>query len=479
MAENNLDIEINNFAGGLVTTEDDMEIQDNQMTSGSQNVLASISKTTSRKGYAKDNSSALGTSLAVTSIFDGVNHVMVSTSDGQVWRRTGAGTYTSTGSGFANSALSWTSYNALDVFCDGTNAPRKWNGTTLATLGGTPPSGDACEIFRDHLFILDRDTAELRFSVQGDIETWPATHSIQVDKNTREKNRAFITTRDRLIVWKQRSIHHIAGTHILDFERIPVSQGVGAVHHNAVFNLSGSPNPQWAGLYWVDQSGFYFSPDAGVTCIKLSDFPGKSIQASFDALSSSNIANARVGVDRSNNLILFCVPKSGATNDTVYAWDYRLGIWQAEFTNMNFSAFAEISSSGTFLTYAGESRTATGAFIYQLNSGTSDAGTAIAAAIRTKRFDFGRPFDQHKIVDKILTLQETSAATNMTVKAFWDFSSSADQTDTISMALNRGNARYNKTVGAVQWDLSWSSSTLTPALKRATVRARPGGQPAE
>lgn len=479
MAEEPRDQDIRNFVGGWNSTDDDTDIADNQMADGSQNVIASVSKTTLRKGYAKDNSTAIVASQSVTSIFDGVNDIMVTTSDGQIWERSGAGSYTSRGTGFANSAINWVSYNSLDIFCDGTNTPRKWNGTTLATLGGSPPSGDFAVIFREHMFIFDRDTGEARFSEQGDIETWPTTNSIQVDKNTREKNRAAISTRDRIVIWKQRSIHHIAGFDKLDFERIPISEGIGCVSHAAAIHLTGSPNPQWNGLYWVDQEGYYFSPDLGVSCIKISDLPGRSIQASFDALTKASIGNARVGIVQALNQIWFCVPKAGSTNDRVHVWDYRLGIWQPEYVGGNFSAITEISSGGSFVTWVGESVAATGAFVYQVNNGFSDAGTAISGVIRTKRFDFGLPLDQLKTLEKAISNHDVAAAHNLTLKVFYDFSTSADETKTIAMTTNRGNARFNKAVRQAQFSLEFSSSTLTPAIRRFYLRVRPGGPGSE
>lgn len=476
MAEGLVEVRIDNFVGGY-NTEDDIEIGDNQMADGSKNVIAIPGKTNVRKGYAKEGDmSSLG-SKSITSIFDGVNDILVSASDGVVYERTGAGAYTSRDTGRANSAHSWVSYNAKDINFDGANTPRQWNGTTFSDLTNAP-SADAAVIFRDHVFALDRDSAELVFSEQGDETSWPSENGIQIDKNTREKNRAFVVASDRIVVFKQRSIWHVAGDDKLNFARFPVSHGIGCVHHAAVQVVDGSPNPRWNGIYWVDQGGIYFSPDLGASVVRLSDLPGASIQTKFDGLAFGSIDDARVGIVRKLNQVWFLLT-NGTYNDTVYVWDYKQGIWQPENTAMNFSAIEEVNVSGEFLTWTGEANSSTGGFIYEVNSGTDDAGSAIAAEIRTKRFDFGRPIDQLKTLEKLQTIHNVFANDSWSVDAYYDFSSVADDTQTIAMSSDRGFVNYNKAVGVAQFGIRISDALVTSVLRRLVIRARPMGPPSD
>jgi hypothetical protein len=73
-------------------------------------------------------------------------------------------------------------YNELLIYTDGANAATKYNGTTIAALGGTPPTTPRCSaVYKDRLLLSGRasvasDHRTIYFSGAGDPESWDTTN---------------------------------------------------------------------------------------------------------------------------------------------------------------------------------------------------------------------------------------------------------------------------------------------------------------
>lgn len=81
----------------------------------------------------------------------------------------------------------------------------------------------------------------------------------------------------------------------------------------------------------------------------------------------------------------------GTYNDRVVIFDNRIGAFSTPISGINASWFAEyIDDNGVRRLLAGSSKS-TDSFVYELESGTSFAGTAITSFFETKSFDCGRP----------------------------------------------------------------------------------------
>jgi len=80
------------------------------------------------------------------------------------------------------SALKWstTSWSTKDkaYYTNGTDAVQKDDGTTIAALGGTPPTFKYIEFHFDRLWLAEDSTA--RFSDLNDDETWPAANALNL-----------------------------------------------------------------------------------------------------------------------------------------------------------------------------------------------------------------------------------------------------------------------------------------------------------
>ena len=453
---------IDDFSSGFNTRDDAMAIPDNALAAGSQNAYLTPSKLTVRKGYTGVGSPAGSDSC--TGVFQGVNNIIVTWSDGDVDTLAGT-TYTNRGSGTLTDALvDFTSYDSFDIFTDGVDV-RTWNGTTEAALAGSPPNYPYIETFMNSVWLIDNATALVQFSDQEDPETWTGTQIIEVEKGS-GPNTGAKALFDRLVIFKENSIHHIVGFDITSFDRIRVSQGLGCVSNYSIVSLQSSPNPQWNGLYWVDRGGIYFSPDGGFTNIRISD----PIQTTFDSFDQSALNVSIAENVRSADCIFFSFRASGSSvNDRVMAWNYRFGVWCPIFTAMNLRAMGEVAVSNQYLSYGGESNSASGRNVFQLDNGTNDDGSAISFKAKTKKFFFGGRFEQKKTLRKIVSVHDIVASTDITVNMTKDFDSSSDGGNTLSMTTNSSEVWYNQNLKLAQFELVQETLDAATAVRRLEI----------
>lgn len=472
--ENRQILPLPNFIGGWNTRDPNHEIADNQLATGSQNVRIQVGETSIRYGYAVvgDPTGADSCNL----IYDGLNHILIVWSDGDLQRLSGT-TYTNISTGtFANVLLDAASFqdtsgNNLDILVDGT-VVKKWDGSALADLGGSPPTGDMIEIFRNHVWIADG--TDLRFSAQEDPETWPATNKIRPKLGDTIKGiKAYGL--DRLIVFRSKAIDHIVGFDVLSFERIEASTGVGCASNKSIVVVQNSPNPRWNGLYWVDLGGIYFSEDLGVTPIRISD----PIQPTFDAYNQTALNKCVAENLRSEDQVLFSLRSNGsgspAYNDRVLAWNYKLGIWDPEYVGMRFSAFGEVDVSSTFKLYAGESKATPEREVYAVTEATNDNGTAISFKAKTKALDMSGVYERSDILRKLSILND-ALAQDLTVNVYYNLSSTADSTDSgaKSMENNATEFWYDTVANAAQFELVQETKDVATSIRRLAVEFDPG-----
>jgi hypothetical protein len=198
-----------------------------------------------------------------------------------------------------------------------------------------------------------------------------------------------------LVVFLERSIWRVSGTgqvigNIVDWNRFRTNADTGCVSHNAIVRVP-------AGSRFIDQTGevqqtedvtlAYMTPLADV---RIWDGDNDTIVSHpvRETLSGLNYAqrNKVVSVhDSVRSHITWFFPDGTATeNDTAITWNYRWGTW-AVWNPMPFaSVLAQDSSTEAQMILAGESSTATGAFVYKLWEGNSFNGSDIEAIWMTK-----------------------------------------------------------------------------------------------
>ena len=97
-----------------------------------------------------------------------------------------------------------TTYANLAIITNGTSVPLRWDGTTLANLGGSPPMGTLITTFRDRVYIASQNT--VRFSDVANPESWPSFQSFNIGLNDGDEITALMPYFNSLLIFKKNSV---------------------------------------------------------------------------------------------------------------------------------------------------------------------------------------------------------------------------------------------------------------------------------
>lgn len=139
-----------------------------------------------RGGYSyasNDISAVKATASYVLSVkyaeFSAATKIVIHDEDGELYTVTpGSLTVTDVGASLVV-AQNPTFYRNIVIITDGTNAPKKYDGSAIATLGATAPSAKYSSAFKDFgvLARTSTNTNRVYFSGAGDPTTWDTTNS--------------------------------------------------------------------------------------------------------------------------------------------------------------------------------------------------------------------------------------------------------------------------------------------------------------
>ena len=88
---------------------------------------------------------------------------------------------------------------------------------------------------------------------------------------------------------------------------------------------------------------------------------------------------------------VYCSYRSGDYNDRIIVYDVRLNAWGAPIQGKKVSCFLDWEDTDGTHRFLGGSSDSSNSYIYELESGTDDDGTAISAMFETKSTDCGSP----------------------------------------------------------------------------------------
>lgn len=233
----------------------------------------------------------------------------------------------------------------LLVICanDGTTAPKTWNGTTAATLGGSPPAGKFATVYKTRLALANTSANPDRifFSDVPDIESaWDTTNS-WVDTDYPVTGLASL--QNALIVFSSGRSQRITGSTPppgSDFDRAPIGD-VGCTDARSIVIYEGRVIfANQRGVYWTDGINYksltrdagvetlwrsYFTPSIGPNHISaglLGSFLFVTIRNTSDALVATLMCNlARNTWWPITNINSMMFASSVATQDECYYAD--------------------------------------------------------------------------------------------------------------------------------------------------------------
>lgn len=142
-----------------------------------------------------------------------------------------------------------TTYANLTIIVNAANSVLKWDGSSLANLGGSPPNGTCIATFKDRVYIASGST--VRFSDVANPESWPAFNSINVGLNDGDEITGLKPFFNSLLIFKKNSIWQFD----VDEENQPLSlrpltYGVGTDSWKTIWIVNGV-------LHFAGRKGIY------------------------------------------------------------------------------------------------------------------------------------------------------------------------------------------------------------------------------
>ncbi|OMF47704.1 hypothetical protein [Paenibacillus amylolyticus] len=221
----------NNFSGGINQAMDAFAIGDTQSSDEMgfdtlDTPFASTALSHQSYGAAGSGETHLLTNFGNTHLVRITGTTMQYNSAGTNWTNI-AGTFLST---------SWDATNfevagapAL-IMTDGGNAPRYWNGSTLGTLGGSPPNGRFVTNDTVRVWMAREDM--LYFSKFQDAQNWTATEDSGFIQYYTERGGDITALKNFYgdkYVWKRDSMAVVQGTNYYNYRLKEISNDVGCI----------------------------------------------------------------------------------------------------------------------------------------------------------------------------------------------------------------------------------------------------------
>lgn len=457
------------FSGGLVTNSPATALQLNQ-ASDLQNInLLSSGGFVKRRGNAEFNSSAMNSGADVQGLGyyrqgDGDDWLMAiagakifksDSLDGTMDDITGAVVITAA----QNNLWTHSVMNDTSIFVGGApDAPIAWPGTgNAAALAGTPPNGNFGIQFNNYFFIgnTTANPSRIQWSVLGDPTDWAGTGSGSQDVSTNDGDTligASALTNDRLILFKENSIHELIGR-TSPFPVFLKVKGIGAAGKQAIVN--------------VDDIIYFVTPEPRMKAFdgyKVYDFPD-TIDDVWNGLNANRVAYIQGFYNkRLKQIWWICSNGSATTNNYCIVWDLQRKCWLRHTAGygMNQIVLAqdrtiyggaydgklyEMDKSSTF-TDASETTTAISAY---WRSGWHDLESMIQQkyapyvdinfkAQTTGTYEYGYGFDF--VSDSKISSRSMQAPGSQWDQFLWDVGRWGGQTDLTSLIFMKGRGKF-------------------------------------
>jgi len=230
---------------------------------------------------------------------------------------------------------------------------------------------------KGHIFAFGNDE-RIYFSdiieTGSEYESWPPINNWPINLGKGESDGCMVSMQNELYIFRSRSIHRLRGTTIDDINVIEVVAGIGCSGPNAAaMDESGDL------IYFISEQGLYSFNGISATNISRNMIPTLWEGVNVPALSQA-------AVKVWHGLVLFSLPTQGSdTNNFVLAYDPAIPAfwpWDA----MYVTEWTEITTATGTKLYSGNT---TEGYVLEQDTGTSDAGTNIAAYFQLPTIDMG------------------------------------------------------------------------------------------
>lgn len=358
---------------------------------------------------------------------------------------------------------------------NGVDVPFLWTGTGDGSAMTVPTgltAAKAVEVFSSYTFLANVTVSATTYksrvywSALDSISSWDSADFNDVYRDDGQTIVAIKTLADRLVIFKERSIHlaFFTGDADVPFRFQKSNSPVGCI---AQFSVQEIDN----GLVFLSTDGLYFFD--GNNSYKISD----RISATLQGYNSVQFAQCCSMYQHDKNRYWLAIPgASSSTNSQVIAWD-TFNNALSIYDGMAPSAMTIIYSSGLLeRPYWGDYS----GFVYRGDVGTDDyplnVQTAINAYAYTRWIDFDDLCDQKGVPNVYIYFQINTG--NLTFVYSYDFEDGDQYTQVFSMNTSLsvyGTAVYGTGIYAgsggksVRRDLTGRGRTVRFGFKNSTL----------
>jgi hypothetical protein len=348
------------------------------------------------------------------------------------------------GTGVATSLLSgldatadffdWANVNNKVYWCNGINAPRVYDGTTVANAGGSPPSNASqAEVHANRLFWMQPNTNFVSFSDAGSYESIGATSFLYIPApNTADPAHSMISFQGNLVFFTRNSKFVLYGTDLSSFILRESPTKRGAVGAKAVAKDANY-------IYFMDNDGLIWRYNG----------------ATDEALHSERVWPITKNVANNSSFKMYVANRKlfisyrtigRTTNNHRLVYDLVYQEWLNDEEVYSDMGITLGSQTDTGQVVVGSSQV--GALLYS-ETGTNDMGKPITFEYRTKYFSFGNPAAKHRVKRFYTFLR--AQTTNHTVDCQVD----ADEANSPVhnyISVNAGGSKWGTAVwGSFTW----------------------------
>lgn len=288
----------------------------------------------------------------------------------------------------ANTFWDWAVFNNALIATSGNNAVKTWDGTTFATLGGSPPQGKYVSSHGDYLLIAgySSDPGQLRYSDTATAATWPTGNVVNIGLDGGHIITGLQQAGDVTYVLLDHSIYQLSGMTPTTFRSDRTLSDVGHVGGPTGFVLT-----RYGLFFWSEGGPALFN---GVRSIMLAP---RRLQRLLDTVDWSNTKGISAGFYPYKNQLFFSYPRTGqgGVPDRMLMLDLERSTLEeggkgASWWPMTFGAttMAQAEDSlGRYRLYFGTSN----GYACAYDSGTTYNAATIVGRARTRVYHLGRP----------------------------------------------------------------------------------------
>lgn len=411
-----------NLQGGINTFLPAHNIADNEVSDAYNCEFSTVGLKT-RLGKSKYNSVELSSAGSVRGLYasysTGSRFILAASDQGKMYKDNGSGTFTELEAGYtADSFYTFADFRTYTFWVNGYDVLRRYDGSNVDTIAGAPTNIVGLLSNENRLFAWKANENNLYFCALNDETDWDVASEYAGFLTVPQIKGDFVVACARqsraIVVFKSKSIwrYNITGLP-RNWTRELISDSLGCAGRFAIDQIEDL-------IFFMGDDGRVYELSQGIKIIS-------------DKIDSPD--NARWGLpkdmsmsDRSETIVKYMPSKKAVRviyNDASASTDYPnmfADYYRSRkaWLRGNLSAYCMAICDGkddTGYMYAGDT---TSGYVYRIDTGTNDDGSAIESYFETKAYDFGI-VDVKKIHATVYMSSYPAGNWSVTLTQFVDF----------------------------------------------------------